>query len=134
MELWSIAQECWSQNPWARPSFPDVLNKLNTFARMEGITPFALREPKQMQVIGEQYSWFLLTAYQIDGCKANQPKLRLNGNRSRRESIIRNLKRHRLHPRSPHHLTRPSSPYVAYRGSVMLLRRFLVTNHGTRLC
>ena len=51
--LWNIAQECWSQNPWDRPSFPTVLDQLNTFARLEDVAPFALREPKQMQVIGE---------------------------------------------------------------------------------
>lgn len=32
IELWNIAEECWSQNPWNRPSFPAVLDKLNAFA------------------------------------------------------------------------------------------------------
>jgi hypothetical protein len=30
-----------------------VLGKLNTFASLEAVTPFVLREPKPMQMIGE---------------------------------------------------------------------------------
>lgn len=44
MEVWSIAQECWSQNPWDRPSFQTVLDKLENLARTDDVTPFVLRE------------------------------------------------------------------------------------------
>lgn len=53
-ELWNIAQECWSPKPWDRPTFLTVVEKLDTFATMEGVTPFALREPRPMQVKGQQ--------------------------------------------------------------------------------
>jgi len=53
MDLWNIAQECWSQHPRDRPSFPTVLEKLDAFARTESITPFASREPRPMQVKGQ---------------------------------------------------------------------------------
>jgi hypothetical protein len=53
MEIWNIAQECWSGHPQDRPSFKSVLNKFNNFATMEDVIPFALREPRQMQVKGE---------------------------------------------------------------------------------
>jgi hypothetical protein len=59
MELWNIAQACWSSHPRDRPSLPMVLGKLNTFASLEAVTPFELREPKPMQMIGE-LSHFLL--------------------------------------------------------------------------
>lgn len=52
MELWGIAQECWSPNPRDRPPFPPVLATLNTFASLEEVTPFELRKPKPMQVVG----------------------------------------------------------------------------------
>ena len=53
MELWNIAKECWSGNPWDRPQFPRVLAELNAFASLEDVTPFELREPKPMQAVGE---------------------------------------------------------------------------------
>ena len=55
VELWNIAQECWSQNPWDRPSLPPILARLNVFASLEEISPFELRKPKPMQVIGKLF-------------------------------------------------------------------------------
>jgi len=46
-------QECWSPEPWDRSSFPTILNKLKTFARL-GDVALALREFKPMQVMGGQ--------------------------------------------------------------------------------
>ena len=54
VELWDIAQECWSAKPGDRPSFPTILEKLDSFSRMEDVTPFSLREPRPMKVKGEQ--------------------------------------------------------------------------------
>ena len=34
MEVWNIAQECWSQQPRDRPSLKAVLDKLEDLARM----------------------------------------------------------------------------------------------------
>lgn len=56
MELWNIAQECWERSSSDRPPFPTLLEKLSAFARLEDVTPFELREPRPMQVIGEEYS------------------------------------------------------------------------------
>jgi len=53
MGLWDIAKKCWSQNPWDRPSFRTVLDDLDAFARVEDVTPFALREPRPMKVKGQ---------------------------------------------------------------------------------
>ena len=50
MEVWDIAQECWSGNPWDRPSFQTVVVKLDDLAFKEDIIPSALREPGPMQV------------------------------------------------------------------------------------
>ncbi|KAF9644232.1 kinase-like protein [Thelephora ganbajun] len=60
MELWKIAQECWSPSPRDRPSFPSILDKLSTFASLEDVTPFELREPKPLRVIGEPPHLLLL--------------------------------------------------------------------------
>ena len=62
MEVWDIAQKCWSQVPADRPSFQTVLDKLDAFAGMEAVAPFSLREPRPMQVQGVQPSYLVLTA------------------------------------------------------------------------
>lgn len=82
MGLWNTAQECWSQNPWDRPSFLTVLDKLDAFARTEDITPFALREPRPMQVKGKQSRFFSNGCAKVDLPQDSQPKLQRNGKRS----------------------------------------------------
>lgn len=37
--VWSIAQDCWSGNPWDRPTFRTVLQKLNNLAYIKDDDP-----------------------------------------------------------------------------------------------
>jgi hypothetical protein len=54
-DIWNIAEECWRANPWDRPAFPTVLEKLCDLARTEDVTPFTLREPRPMRLKGEKF-------------------------------------------------------------------------------
>ena len=67
-ELWNTAQDCWRQKPGDRPSFPTILGKLDAFARLENITPFELREPRPMRVIGERSGLLLDCCTEVSDC------------------------------------------------------------------
>lgn len=131
MELWNIAQTCWSSHPRDRPSLPMVLGKLNTFASLEAVTPFVLREPKSMQMIGGYPISFCRSSTEISIHKGKEPKLRQNGRHRQPKTTLK--QRHWPPSHRPHHKILLSSPYVAsYVSMVLLTRIFLVATPSCR--
>ena len=121
-EFWNIAEECWSRNPWDRPSFLSILTKLDAFASLEEITPFELRKPKPMHIAGEPSRRFRDCSADASIHKCEKAKLQRNGRRHQPRTILG--KRRRLPSHCPYYPTRPCPLYVtSYEPLVALTQR-----------